>query len=571
MKNKIAQLLFLVFCISVFAENQDFINARQLAENGFWNESLVELKKVPKSQKNSDYQLLEAFAKVMTNQASAKDEKYILNNASLENKLILLLKKQQYDEAISYGEKALTETKLSENEKYLLGLAYLGTEKYEKAESFLGTDSVFALFYTAYCQYVLGKTSESYENFVKVTKNYPAHRLGIESHIYAAKCCIFNNDFENAIREGKFAVNKATDLTQKIEAALLVANLYQEQNKSDEAISLLTSISSTYNEKNIPVKFKIAEIYSLQGKISEANLIYEDIQNFYSGTVYAEEAAFKRGKMYFDNEQYFPAKNHFTYCESNFPKGNFAEQALYYNAISRENLGEIDEAVLQYLKIISLYENSYYVFSAHERLAFLFYENGEYNRALSEINFLQENYTEQVAFSTVNNLKPQLELLISGEDEDMVDLLQQWNKNKKAETLDGMNVGIQLAEKYLVSVEEKEKGVDILNQILAKISENTTSYEKAKVAAKANTLLGLYNCINADYVLGSEYYLKSASFYMGISAESAAESMYKAALALSNARKSKDVELVYNKMTTLYPNSTWTEKTGLILENKSKN
>ena len=571
MKNKIAQLLFLVFCISVFAENQDFINARQLAENGFWNESLVELKKVPKSQKNSDYQLLEAFAKVMTNQASAKDEKYILNNASLENKLILLLKKQQYDEAISYGEKALTETKLSENEKYLLGLAYLGTEKYDKAESFLGTDSVFALFYTAYCQYVLGKTSESYENFVKVTKNYPAHRLGIESHIYAAKCCIFNNDFENAIREGKFAVNKATDLSQKIEAALLVANLYQEQNKSDEAISLLISISSTYNEKNIPVKFKIAEIYSLQGQISEANLIYEDIQNFYSGTVYAEEAAFKRGKMYFDNEQYFPAKNHFTYCESNFPKGNFAEQALYYNAISRENLGEIDEAVLQYLKIISLYENSYYVFSAHERLAFLFYENGEYNRALSEINFLQENYTEQVAFSTVNNLKPQLELLISGEDEDMVDLLQQWNKNKKAETLDGMNVGIQLAEKYLVSVEEKEKGVDILNQILAKISENTTSYEKAKVAAKANTLLGLYNCINADYVLGSEYYLKSASFYMGISAESAAESMYKAALALSNARKSKDVELVYNKMKTLYPNSTWTEKTGLILENKSKN
>lgn len=571
MKNKILGFLLLFLYISVFAENQDFLNARQLAENGFWNESLVELKKVPKSQKNSDYQLLEAFAKVMTNQASSKDENYILANASLENKLILLLRKQQYDVAISYGEKALAETKLSQNEEYLLGLAYLGTEKYEKAENLLGTDSVFALFYTAYCQYVLGKTSESYENFVKVTKNYPAHRLGIESHIYAAKCCILNNDFENAIREGKFAVNKATDLSQKIEAALLVANLYQEQSKSEEAIALLSSISSSFNEKNIPVKFKIAEIYSLKGQLSEANLIYEEIQNFYSGTVYAEEASFKRGKMYFDNEEYFQAKHQFAYCENNFPKGNFAEQALYYNAVSREKLGEIDEAVLQYLKITSLYEKSYYVFSAHERLAFLFYENGEYDRALSEINFLQENYSEQVAFSTVNNLKPQLELLISGEDKDMVVLLQQWNSNKKAQTLEGMNVGIQLAEKYLVSVAEKEKGVDILNQILEKISENTTSYEKAKVAAKANTLLGLYNCINADYVLGSEYYLKSASFYMGISTESAAESMYKAALALSNARKSKDVELVYNKMKTLYPTSSWTEKTGLILENRSKN
>lgn len=571
MKNKILGFLLLFLYISVFAENQDFLNARQLAENGFWNESLVELKKVPKSQKNSDYQLLEAFAKVMTNQASSKDENYILANASLENKLILLLRKQQYDVAISYGEKALAETKLSQNEEYLLGLAYLGTEKYEKAENLLGTDSVFALFYTAYCQYVLGKTSESYENFVKVTKNYPAHRLGIESHIYAAKCCILNNDFENAIREGKFAVNKATDLSQKIEAALLVANLYQEQSKSEEAIALLSSISSSFNEKNIPVKFKIAEIYSLKGQLSEANLIYEEIQNFYSGTLHAEEASFKRGKMYFDNEEYFQAKHQFAYCENNFPKGNFAEQALYYNAVSREKLGEIDEAVLQYLKITSLYEKSYYVFSAHERLAFLFYENGEYDRALSEINFLQENYSEQVAFSTVNNLKPQLELLISGEDKDMVVLLQQWNSNKKAQTLEGMNVGIQLAEKYLVSVAEKEKGVDILNQILEKISENTTSYEKAKVAAKANTLLGLYNCINADYVLGSEYYLKSASFYMGISTESAAESMYKAALALSNARKSKDVELVYNKMKTLYPTSSWTEKTGLILENRSKN
>ena len=571
MKNKILGFLLLFLYISVFAENQDFLNARQLAENGFWNESLVELKKVPKSQKNSDYQLLEAFAKVMTNQASSKDENYILANASLENKLILLLRKQQYDVAISYGEKALAETKLSQNEEYLLGLAYLGTEKYEKAEKLLGTDSVFALFYTAYCQYVLGKTSESYENFVKVTKNYPAHRLRIESHIYAAKCCILNNDFENAIREGKFAINKATDLSQKIEAALLVANLYQEQSKSEEAIALLSSISSSFNEKNIPVKFKIAEIYSLKGQLSEANLIYEEIQNFYSGTLYAEEASFKRGKMYFDNEEYFQAKHQFAYCESNFPKGNFAEQALYYNAVSREKLGEIDEAVLQYLKITSLYEKSYYVFSAHERLAFLFYENGEYDRALSEINFLQENYSEQVAFSTVNNLKPQLELLISGEDKDMVVLLQQWNSNKKAQTLEGMNVGIQLAEKYLVSVAEKEKGVDILNEILEKISENTTSYEKAKVAAKANTLLGLYNCINADYVLGSEYYLKSASFYMGISTESAAESMYKAALALSNARKSKDVELVYNKMKTLYPTSSWTEKTGLILENRSKN
>lgn len=570
MKSKIFFLVFLIFCGAIFAENQDFTSAKNLAENGFWAESLVELKKVPKSERNADYQLLEAFAKVMTNQASSKDEKYILENASLENRLILLVKQKQYANAISLGEKALEKGKLTQSERYLLGLAYLGTENYEKAETFLGTDSVFALFYTAYCQYVLGKTEESYNNFIKVTKSYPAHKLGIESHIYAAKCCIINGEYEKAIREGRLAINKSNDLAQKVDAILLVVNLHQELNQLDDAVSLL-STSTSFNEKNIPIKFKLAEIYSYQGKITEADEIYEDIQNFYAGTKYAEEASFRRGKMFFEAEKFFQAKNHFAFCESNFPNGDFAEQAMYYKAFSAEKLGQSDESVLLFQKITSKYENSYYVFSAHEQLAYLFYEGGDYQRSLYHVEFIQENFKEESAFSNINNIKPQLELLIAGEDKDVVLLVQQWNQNKKATTLEGMKVGIELAGKYLVTVEDKEKGTDILREILSKIDENTTSFEKADIAGKANSLLGLYNAINADYVVASEYYLKSASFYMGTSTENAAEAMYKAALALGNAKKIKDVELVYNKMKTLYPTSDWTEKTNLLLNSKTGN
>lgn len=565
MKRRIFQLIFLICFFQIFADSNSFTKARELAEKGFWEESYIELKNVPRSEKNADYLLLEAFVKIMTNRGTAKDEKYILENASLENRMILLLKNKNYNEVIRISS-AIPSNQLSKDEQYLLGLAFLGLGNYKEAENYLGLDSVYALYYTAISQYAQGKNTESYNNFLKVTQEYPAHRLGIESHIYAAKCCIISKDYENAEKQARFAINKSINVSQKSEAALLLANLYQEQGKYQEGISLLKSLTNSYNQEIIPLKFKLSDLYYLSGDFSGANSTLESIQSFYAGTNYAEEAAFRRGQLYLDKKDYYYAKQLFSYCVNNFPSGNFIQQALYSQALATEKLGQEDEAVLLYQKITSLYPNSIYTFNSYESLAFLFYEKEEYERSLSIINYIQEKFPNETFFSSVNNLKPQLELLLSGTDKNLVDLVQQWNSNKRAETLAGMKAGVELATKYLVSVEDAPKGVDILKEILSKISENTTSYEKAKIASEANNLLALYHCINADYVFGSEYYLKAASFLMGINGEQAAESMYKAALALSNANKYQDVRLIYNKMSAIYPNSAWTNKTYSLLQ-----
>lgn len=566
MKNKILAIIFLLISTSLLPATSNFSNARELAEMGFWQESLNELNKVPVLERNADYKLLEAFAKVMTNQASESHEQYILKNASLENQFILLLKNEKYNVICAYAEEY--EYEFSKEEKYLIGLAYLGLNEYEMAEKYLGTDSVFALFYTAYCQYAQGKISESYENFSKVTKNYPAHKLGIESHIYGAKCLILLKDYDNAIKEGKFAINKSVSISQKVEAALLIATLYQDMNKQEAAIEVLKPLASSYSLDAVSVKFKLAEIYAYIGDVKASDSILNDIQSSFAGTEYAEAAAFRRGQIFFENQDYFYAKQYFTECANNYPKGKFFEEATYYSAYSSEKLGKIDEAILLYLKITSFYKDSIYAFNSHERLAFLFFENKEYERALNSIKYIQETFPMESAFSSVNNLQAQIEFLLAGEKEDVVELLQLWNKQKKASTLEGMKTGLSLAKAYFTSTEDSPKAVAILEEILSNISENTTSYEKALVGAEGNTLLALYNCMNTKYIEGSELYLKAASFYMGIDTEKAAESMYKAALALSNAKKYQDVRLVYNKMKTLYPLSTWTEKTLWILDSE---
>ena len=98
MKTRLLSVFLLFVGFWAFAQTDSLSIARDLAEKGFWDEAYIELEKVPKTQKNSDYQLLEAFAKVMTNQASLKDEQYIFKNASLENRFIMLLKSKQYKE-----------------------------------------------------------------------------------------------------------------------------------------------------------------------------------------------------------------------------------------------------------------------------------------------------------------------------------------------------------------------------------------------------------------------------------------------------------------------------------------
>lgn len=568
MKTRLLSVFLLFAGFWAFAQTDSLSIARDLAEKGFWDEAYIELEKVPKTQKNSDYQLLEAFAKVMTNQASFKDEQYILKNASLENRFIMLLKSKQYKEITKIAEE-YSKNQLSKNEQYLVGLAYLGQNNYEKAENYLGTESVYALFYTGICQFAQGKVTESSLTFEKITKNYPAHKLGIESHIYNAKCHIIQENYDNAIKEAKFAINKSVVFAQKADAALLLANLYQSLGSFNQGIDVLEPLVNSYTSESIPLKFKLSELYLANNDVYNAAGILEKVQNQYEGTIFAEEAAFRRGQIYFENEDFFNAKKQFTFCSNNFSDGNLTQQSIYYNALTSEKLSQIDEAVLLYQKLTEMYPESTYSFYACERLVFLFFEKGEYQRALSIINKVQEIYPKESTFSSVNNIKSQIELILSGTDKDVVVLLQQWNYYNRANSVEGMKAGLELASKYLLSVEDSPKGKEILVEILSKIDENTTSYEKAQIAAEANNLMALYSCVNAEYVLGSEYYLKAASFLMGLNHEAAAESMYKAALALSSEKKYQDVRLVYNKMKGFFASSPWVEKTYLLLDTKT--
>lgn len=569
-------MCFTAFLYSESLQNQQALvqKAHQAATKGFWQQCYNYLEQVPIHEQTDEFKLLYAETKIMLNKGSTADENYIFQHASLENQLNLYLRKKQNQKVI---ELATNQSSLSKNEQFILGLAYLAEHDFANAEIYLGKDSVFALYYTAYSQFLQNKTNLALENFLQVTKTYPAHYLAIESYLYAAKCCITMNNINSAIQYSLQAFNRTADKQKKSEAALFVTGIYIEQKEFQKAVELLKPLTSSFDVNSVPIRFRLAEVYSQNNELTKADQVLEATIKYFSDSEYGAEAAFKRGELFYKHNDFNTASKHFAYCRTNFPFGQFYAQALYYSSLCAQKLkasssqqNKNDESILFLETLIQEAPDSSNIFYAYKTLAQMYQENGEYQKSLNCLKYLKENFPTESEYLNFENNENQLELLISGEDKNTVELINKYEKNGKSSTQQGRKYGVELASKYLNTVSDVQDGVNILKSILSKISENSTDKTDRETAAKANYLMGLNKCVNAEYISGSEFYIKAANFYTGINENLAAESLYKAAQALYNAKNYADSRLVLQKIQNLYATSSWTQKAASML-NGGKN
>ena len=80
------------------------------------------------------------------------------------------------------------------------------------------------------------------------------------------------------------------------------------------------------------VKYTYAKKYFQEGKYNRSITLLEDLIHFFKGTAQAEESLYLLGQSYYNSKDYLSATEIFTTYYNTYPKGEYAESALFYAA-----------------------------------------------------------------------------------------------------------------------------------------------------------------------------------------------------------------------------------------------
>lgn len=132
------------------------------------------------------------------------------------------------------------------------------------------------------------------------------------------------------------------------------------------------------------VKYTYAKKYFEEGKYSRAITLLEELVPFFKGYAQAEESLYLLGQSYYNSKDYLSATETFTTYYNSYPRGEYAEPALFYAAYgmyldspdARLDQSKTYKAIAEFQRYIEEYPQSEraeqaknYMFELQEKLA----------------------------------------------------------------------------------------------------------------------------------------------------------------------------------------------------------
>lgn len=133
------------------------------------------------------------------------------------------------------------------------------------------------------------------------------------------------------------------------------------------------------------LKYTYAKKYFEEKKYSRAITLLEELVPYMKGMADAEESLYLLGQSYYNSKDYLSSTQIFTTYYSTYPKGDYAEPALYYAAYGmyldspdpQLDQTKTYKAILEFQRYIELYPQTeradqakQYLFELQEKLAF---------------------------------------------------------------------------------------------------------------------------------------------------------------------------------------------------------
>lgn len=133
------------------------------------------------------------------------------------------------------------------------------------------------------------------------------------------------------------------------------------------------------------LKYSYAKKYFEEGKYDRSITLLSELVPFFKGTALAEESLYMLAQSYYNTKDYISATETFTTYYNTFPKGQYAESALFYAAYGmyldspdpRLDQTKTYKAISEFQRFIEVYPQSdraeqakNYLFELQEKLAY---------------------------------------------------------------------------------------------------------------------------------------------------------------------------------------------------------
>jgi len=276
--------------------------------------------------------------------------------------------KGSYDSSIAYYSKVLEQYP---NSQHILDAvngiqyAFVAKDQPENAISFIDSfiagnssskysDQIF--FKKGDLYFSIDNYSEAMKAYKDFITFYPNSNLVSNAYYWIGKCAANLRNETEAIASYNTARQRSPKSDIGISSSLELAKIFSDKNQFDNAIGVLSetiALNSTSNQ--------VAELLFIKGinetkakKMDDASVTFEQVSNYYEGTIFSAKAKVELGKIQIELKNYDKAQEYLREI-SEKRMDDVGAQAQFYLGLLLYNKGNYNDAVTAFVRTRSIF------------------------------------------------------------------------------------------------------------------------------------------------------------------------------------------------------------------------
>jgi TolA-binding protein len=349
----------------------------------------------------------------------SQDDRELFGKA-IYGKAYCYLNSGRYDQAAAQFSEFLKKypnNKNAQDARIRLADSYYGNKNYAAAsgiyrELFSGAriqvDNPHLYYQYAQSLYRGGKTEEAISRLFELRDKYPQSDYASRAYYLIGWIYFQKGDYNRAVSQYKNTLSLYPSGQIAPIVYYSIGDAYYNIGKYDSAI--------VNYEKIIDLFPGSANVFdALNGiqysyiALNQPERAVETIESFISenpNVDYADQLAFKRGEIYYSNRSYEKAKNSYKSFLNNYRNSKLIPDAYFWIGKSAQNLGQSEEAVYNYNRVLENYPKTIIASSAAIELSAIYNQMKNYDASVNLLNkIISQTSTESPARSEFMFLK----------------------------------------------------------------------------------------------------------------------------------------------------------------------